>query len=419
MKITCSSPTAFRALALLGCGVALAVRLIDALSTTPAELARQAQARYLPQLLAVGGAPADPVQAYAALLIACFAAFAGALAWRTSARGAGSRWGGALLLAQVAVGAFVESDLLYLVAAELAFLMPHRPALRWLACVGACYVAATLPNLAHANAGVPHCNLAGVVPPSAHTMAALDWALELAFQAFAYAVGRFAASEWLGRQSLARALDDLAAANVLLDEAIRAAEQERIAGRVHGALARHARTLLEHLAAAQAQVSGRAVQAVSIAHEQASRLSIEVQRAAAAPALPPALDLGGALTALCEGVPSLKVSLACGADTARLGPALAHVVFRVVQEALSNCVRHAAATDMHIRLACSGDMLALSIADNGSGQGATQRTSREGQGLRGMRERVEAQGGRFQAGGREAVGFGISVWLPLPQEART
>jgi signal transduction histidine kinase len=161
------------------------------------------------------------------------------------------------------------------------------------------------------------------------------------------------------------------------------------------------------------------VQAIDIAREQASRLTTEVQRAAAASALAPVLDLRGALAALCDGVPSLKVSLACDPDTARMGPVLSHVVFRLVQEALSNCVRHADATALHIRLACIGEALSLSIADNGRGAGAVPRTTREGQGLRGMRERVEGQGGSFQAGVREPTGFGISVWLPLLQEART
>jgi signal transduction histidine kinase len=414
MKTSLSTYAAFRAIALVGCCVICAVRLGDALSMSPAELLRQAQALNLPQALVVAGGPAEPVQRYAVLLCLGFALFAAAFAWRTSPGGASPQLGAGLLVVQVAIGACVESDLLYLVAAELAFVMPHRLALRWLGVIALGYVAATLPMLAHTNAGHPRCNVAGVVPPSANTAAVLDWALELAFQAFAYAVGRFAAAEWRSRQALARAHAQLSAANAALDRAVRTAEQERITARVHQALARHADALQAHLDQAGQQVSGRAAQAVRVAGEQAARLAEEVRRAAEAQPGAPGLDLRRALGALCDGVPSLTVSLRYEVDAVPIAPALAHTVFRLVQEALSNVLRHAGATAMQVRIAPSGDGLALSIADDGRGQSAGAASA--GNGLRGMRERVEAHGGRLQAAPGEGGGFAISAWLPLQPE---
>jgi signal transduction histidine kinase len=413
MKTSLSTYTAFRAIALLACAVICAVRLGDALSMPPAELLRQARALYLPQVLAVAGAPAEPVQRYVMLLSLCFALFAAAFAWRTSPRGASPRRAAALLAVQVAIGACVESDLLYLVAAELAFVMPHRQALRWQGVIGLSYMAATLPTVVQTHAGQPHCNVAGVVPPSADTAAVLDWALELAFQAFAYAVGRFAASEWRSRQALARAHAELAAANVALEQAVRTAEQERITGRVHQALAHHVHALRAHLDLAGQQVSGRAAHAVRVAGEQAARLAEEVRRAADAEPNAPVLDLRRALGALCDGVPGLKVSLRYEAEAAGVAPALAHTVFRLVQEALSNVLRHAGATTLRVRVASVRDALTLSIADDGRG---AQGTVSEGNGLRGMRERVEAHGGRLHVASSEGDGFALSAWLPLQME---
>ena len=252
-----------------------------------------------------------------------------------------------------------------------------------------------------------------MTPPSANVLAVLDWSLELAFQAFAYAVGRFAASEWQGRQALAAATAELAAANEELDRAVRVAEQERIAGRVHRALERHGPTLRAHLELAGAQASGRAAQSIGVAHDQAVRLSNNVQQTVAMQALAPDLDLHGALAALCDGVPSLKVSLTWAPPAIAIAATTAHAVFRLVQEALTNCIRHARATMVQIYLTGDGESLTLLISDDGRGGDLPAGKASAGQGLRGMRERIEALGGLFDAGARDGVGFVISARLPL------
>jgi len=414
MKIALPTFAAFRAFALLACGLELAVRMVDALSSTPAMLVRQAGAWQWPQWVAVTVAPGNAAPLNVGLVLVSFGAFAWAF-WRRTSRPAASRWDAALLLAQVAVGALVESDLLYLVAAEFAFLMPHRQVWRWLAILGVGTVAANLPEFMHVHGASPRCNVPGLTPPSADVLAWLDWSLELAFQAFAYAVGRFAASEWQGRQALAAATAELAGANEQLDRAVRLAEQERIAGRVHQALERHGPTLLAHLELAKAQASGCAAQSVGVAHEQAVCLSDNVRQTVTTQALQRDLDLRGALATLCDGVPSLKVSLTWDPPSPPIAPPTAHTVFRLVQEALTNCIRHACATTLQICVTGDGEALKLLISDDGRGDAEPEGGARAGQGLRGMRERIEAHGGRFEAGtrGGGGGGFVISARLPL------
>jgi two-component system, NarL family, sensor histidine kinase DesK len=79
-----------------------------------------------------------------------------------------------------------------------------------------------------------------------------------------------------------------------------------------------------------------------------------------------------------------------------------------VREAATNVVRHAAATRCSIRLRVDGDAVHLDIQDNGRGGNAT-----EGGGLRGMRERIEACGGRVQT----ALERGMHLHISMPVTA--
>jgi signal transduction histidine kinase len=79
----------------------------------------------------------------------------------------------------------------------------------------------------------------------------------------------------------------------------------------------------------------------------------------------------------------------------RLPPALETVFFRVIQEAITNIVRHAHATQVTVRLATAGADTLLQITDNGQGFDPQREQTEPGFGLRGMQERVEILGGEF------------------------
>jgi signal transduction histidine kinase len=104
---------------------------------------------------------------------------------------------------------------------------------------------------------------------------------------------------------------------------------------------------------------------------------------------------------------------------AQVPPHVAGVVYRVVQEALTNARRHATgATRVDVRVATDpsgGGALAVRVSDDGPGPDPEgEAASSAGYGLRGMRERVEAAGGVVRAGARADGGRGFEVEAVVP-----
>ncbi|HYL81707.1 MAG TPA: sensor histidine kinase [Candidatus Acidoferrum sp.] len=94
-------------------------------------------------------------------------------------------------------------------------------------------------------------------------------------------------------------------------------------------------------------------------------------------------------------------------------PTVDTAVFRICQETLTNVARHAAASQVTIRLKEEAGVLVLTVADNGRGitdQGLAKRTSL---GLFGMRERARLLGGSVAIDGRPGEGTTVAVSIPL------
>jgi len=100
------------------------------------------------------------------------------------------------------------------------------------------------------------------------------------------------------------------------------------------------------------------------------------------------------------------VAVKCESEEVRLSPAQESVVALVVREAVTNVVRHAQARNCHLRLMPVNGNCRIEIQDDGRGGGAV-----EGNGLRGMRERIEALGGTLVR--ESSVGTRLSIEFPL------
>ncbi len=140
---------------------------------------------------------------------------------------------------------------------------------------------------------------------------------------------------------------------------------------------------------------------------------------------PPALDELGLVAALevCVDTwrrshPALQVQLSTGGELEQLGEKVNLAVYRIVQEALTNCVRHARAGCACIdltRAPAPDDGLLLEIRDDGAGLPAEARRS-VGGGFVGMRERASLLGGSFEL--LSAPGQGVTIRVELPLAGR-
>lgn len=93
-------------------------------------------------------------------------------------------------------------------------------------------------------------------------------------------------------------------------------------------------------------------------------------------------------------------------------PAYADVsAYRIVQEALTNVVRHARATTATVTIRREARDLTVEVTDDGAG--APAELPRDGHGIAGMRERAAALGGSFEAGPGESGGFTVRARLPI------
>ena len=119
------------------------------------------------------------------------------------------------------------------------------------------------------------------------------------------------------------------------------------------------------------------------------------------------LDLPGALQTLASGIPHPRVHLDFDGDL-RVEAALAHTIFRCVQEALTNAVRHAGAENVFLSIETKDDTVALTVRDDGRGAAEL----RVGHGLSGLRERIEGMGGRIEVEAQAGVGLTLRALLP-------
>ncbi|MET7645296.1 histidine kinase [Streptomyces sp. NPDC005426] len=253
---------------------------------------------------------------------------------------------------------------------------------------------------------------------------------ELLFSLFvfgaAYAFGRFAVT----RKAYLRAVEDRAR-HLELTHRI---EAEQAAARERARIAREMHDILSHavsLMIVQAEAGPVAVRTAPERAEAAFDAISETGREAMvqlrhmlgvlredagspdAPREPqPALDgLPGLVERVRAGGPAVSYEVT---GTPRPpGLAVEATVYRIVQEALTNVVRHADATSVRVRLEHGPDALTLTVTDDGRGPGGGS-----GLGLTGIRERAAAHGGTARTGpGPDGRGFRVGVTIPHPLPA--
>ncbi|HYR61036.1 MAG TPA: sensor histidine kinase [Actinomycetota bacterium] len=200
------------------------------------------------------------------------------------------------------------------------------------------------------------------------------------------------------RLRIARELHDVLAHNISLINV-----QAGVALHVNGVLPEQARTALAAIKDASREALGELRSALDVL-----RQSGDAPPRRPAPGLADLPDLvAGARTAGLD----VRVETE-GAPVAVPAP-LDLAAYRVAQEALTNVIRHAAATTVWLRLTYAASELRLRIEDDGRGP-AVGEPAGGGSGIAGMRERAAALGGELRTGRRPGGGFQVSARFALP-----
>ncbi|SCL72576.1 Signal transduction histidine kinase [Micromonospora citrea] len=238
-----------------------------------------------------------------------------------------------------------------------------------------------------------------------------------------YSVGRAV----YGRRATTEALRERARSaeenqRSLADRAV-ADERRRIARELHDVVAHHVsvmgvlatgarRVLPRNPGAADEAIA--TIEATSRATLREMRRLLDVLRTDAEPAaeLSPQPGLAG-IEALVEQVrdAGLPVTLRVEGDPGELEEGVALTLYRIVQEALTNALKHAGVATAQVRLAFDDRVVAVEVADTGRGPGPGG--DRIGHGLVGMRERVALYGGVLRTGARPGGGFRVAARIPV------
>jgi signal transduction histidine kinase len=222
----------------------------------------------------------------------------------------------------------------------------------------------------------------------------------------------------------ATAIDEQNAALQRQAEQAVAAERARIARELHDIVAHHLSVVV--LQAAGARASGQASEGTLEKIERSGRQALTEMRRLLGmlrepdeePELTPQPGLGG-LPTLAESVRAagLPVRLVVDGDAAALPAAVDVSAYRIVQEALTNVLKHAGCAHAEVRVGYVEDAVTIEVSDDGPGAREAglvwAETTQGGRGLAGMRERVALFGGELRAGPRPDGGFTVRARLPL------
>lgn len=240
-------------------------------------------------------------------------------------------------------------------------------------------------------------------------LAILQAIMYVGYSSFTFVTGLVARQQGQAREEQRRLNAELRATRALLAESSRMSERLRISRELHDLLGHHLTALSLNLEVAGHLTEGKALEHVRQSHTLAKLLLTDVREAVSEMREERGIDLTNALRVLVEGVPALQVDLDLPERLQIEDPERAQVLLRCAQEIITNCVRHASASHLSLRMIQDESGIVLEAKDNG--RGCIRAVP--GNGLRGMRERLSAFGGQVDIITAPGQGFALTVRIPL------
>ncbi|MGH8460194.1 MAG: sensor histidine kinase [Stenotrophobium sp.] len=236
----------------------------------------------------------------------------------------------------------------------------------------------------------------------------------MSLQAFGVLTLTFAARAEAARDEAVRANAELMATRQLLGEGARGDERLRLSRELHD-IAGHKLTALKLQLTLAQRRGGAPATVLQESVQLADELLGDIRGIVGTLREHDGIDLKQALLALTQAIPHPRITLDLAAAPPRVADmARAQTLLRCAQEGLTNVMRHSGATRVRISLARSGEGLVLAIEDNGNGRAARLQA---GNGLRGLRERLNEVGGRLEISDLKPSGLALRAILPEAQAA--
>lgn len=229
------------------------------------------------------------------------------------------------------------------------------------------------------------------------------------FSMFIFVTSLVARQQTEARDEQRRLNSELRATRALLAESARVNERTRISRELHDLLGHQLTALTLNLEVAGHLAEGQALEHVKRSHTLAKLLLGNVREVVSQLRETGAIDLAAALRPLTENVPSLDIQLEIEDPLNVEDPQRAHVPLRCTQEIITNAVRHAGARHLWIKVYREApDRVVVEARDDGVGADMVN----VGNGLRGMRERLQQCGGQLQIETRPGEGFRLRATVP-------
>jgi len=230
------------------------------------------------------------------------------------------------------------------------------------------------------------------------------------FCVFVFVTSLVARQQSQAREDQRRLNAELRATRALLAESARINERTRISRELHDLLGHHLTALSLNLEVAGHLVEGAPREHINQAHTLARLLLSDVREAVSRLRDDDAIDMAATLLPLADNVPGLQIDMRMPEPFLLDDPERAHVLLRCTQEIITNAVRHAHATTLELDYRVEGGVVHMRARDDGRG---AQDAAAVGNGLRGIRERLDGYGGRLDIDPAPVRGFALDLILPL------
>lgn len=243
--------------------------------------------------------------------------------------------------------------------------------------------------------------------------AMLQVGLYLSLSTLTFMTSYVARRQTEAREELRVVNSELRATQLLLAEGERAGERLRISRELHDVVGHHLTALSLNLEVASHLVEGKALNHVKQAQSVSKQLLADVRQVVSALRGSDTVDLDRTLHELVASVPAPDVRLTLPEPFRIADARRAQVLVRLTQEILTNTMRHARARNLWLDFRVDGDEVELVARDDGRGASELQ----AGNGLTGMRERLEIFGGSLDVETRPGYGFVVLARLPLESKS--